>query len=199
VWKDFDSYFGTTRDGTSGKGPLKGNLVLYYSWQYIHIDAIHTGTGVEGVVGAIPNINYKNEKPSLYSHRLRPLVTYVQDINDTSLLWGTFSCICEMQSSDSVSGVERRDRTSDILTHLRETEPFAGNEHWGLFNILKSTDYVMHQQVKHSTIVRTAHTVFMYFVFISEQTGICATYSTNWSVFITEMKCLQRGTNWVFK
>jgi len=34
-----------------------------------------------------------------------------------------------MQSSDSVLGVERRDRASDILTHLRETEPFAGNEH----------------------------------------------------------------------
>jgi len=26
----------------------------------------------------------------------------------------------------------------------------------------------------------------------------CATYSINWLVFITEMKCLQRGTDWVF-
>jgi hypothetical protein len=120
-------------DSTSGKVPLKSNLELYYSWQYIHIDAIHAGTGGEGVVGAIPNINYKNEKYSMYSHSLRPLVTYMQDINDTCLLWGTFSCICEMQSSHSVFGVERRDRASDILTRLRETEPFVGNEQWELF------------------------------------------------------------------
>jgi len=39
----------------------------------------------------------------------------------------------------------------------------------------------------------------MCFVFIWEQTATCATYSTNWLVFITEMKCLQRGTDWVFK
>jgi len=46
----------------------------------------------------------------------------------------------------------------------------------------------MHQAVQHSTIVRSAHTVFMCFVFIWEQTAICATYSINWLVFITEMK-----------
>ena len=37
------------------------------------------------------------------------------------------------------------------------------------------------------------------FVFIWEQTATCATYSINWLVFITQMKCLQRGTDWVFK
>ena len=39
----------------------------------------------------------------------------------------------------------------------------------------------------------------MCFVFISEQTVTCATYSINWLVFITEMKCLLHGTDWVFK
>jgi hypothetical protein len=39
----------------------------------------------------------------------------------------------------------------------------------------------------------------MCFVFIWKQTATCATYSINWLVFITEMKCLQRGTDWVFK
>ena len=37
------------------------------------------------------------------------------------------------------------------------------------------------------------------FVFIWQQTATCATYNMNWLVFITEMKCLQRGTAWVFK
>ena len=42
--------------------------------------------------------------------------------------------------------------------------------------------------VEHSTTVRSAHTIFMCFVFIWEQTATCATYSINWLVFITEMK-----------
>jgi len=31
-------------------------------------------------------------------------------------------------------------------------------------NLLKPTGYVMHQQVEHSTIVRSANTVFIYFL-----------------------------------
>jgi len=46
---------------------------------------------------------------------------------------------------------------------------------------------------------KKAHTVFTCFVFIWEQTATCATYSINWLVFITEKKCLQRGTDWTFK
>jgi hypothetical protein len=34
------------------------------------------------------------------------------------------------------------------------------------FNLLKPTGYMMHQQVQLSTILRSAHTVFMRFVFI---------------------------------
>ena len=54
--------------------------------------------------------------------------------------------------------------------------------------LLNPTGYMIHQPVKHSTTVRSAHTVFMCFVFIWEQTATCATYSINWLVFITEMK-----------
>jgi len=46
----------------------------------------------------------------------------------------------------------------------------------------------MHQLVKHSTTVRSAHIVFMCFVFIWEQTATCAPYSINWLVFISEKK-----------
>ena len=48
-----------------------------------------------------------------------------------------------------------------------------------VFNLLKPTGHVMQQQVQHSTTVRSAHTVFMCFVFIWEQTATCATYSIN--------------------
>jgi hypothetical protein len=46
----------------------------------------------------------------------------------------------------------------------------------------------MHQQVQNSTTVRSAHIVVMCFVVIWEQTAKCSTYTTNWLVFITEMK-----------
>jgi len=41
----------------------------------------------------------------------------------------------------------------------------------------------MNQQVEHSTVARSAHTVFIW-----EQTATCATYIINWLVFITELK-----------
>jgi len=43
-------------------------------------------------------------------------------------------------------------------------------------------------KVNIATTVRSAHTVFMRFVFVREQTATCATYSINCLVFITEMK-----------
>jgi hypothetical protein len=43
-------------------------------------------------------------------------------------------------------------------------------------------------KVNIATTVRSAHTVFMGFVFIWEQTATCATYSINWLVLITQMK-----------
>jgi len=55
-------------------------------------------------------------------------------------------------------------------------------------NLLKPTSYVMHQQVKHSRSLRSAHTLLICFVFISEQTATWATYIIKWLVFITEMK-----------
>jgi len=54
----------------------------------------------------------------------------------------------------------------------------AGNVIW--FNILKPAGYMMHQQVQEFLrIVLCTHTVFMCFIFISEQTATCATYTIN--------------------
>jgi len=67
-------------------------------------------------------------------------------------------------------------------------------------NLLKPTDYVMHQQFNIQQLYALPHTVFMCFVSIWEQTATCATYSINWLVFYNrDEKCLQRGTDWVFK
>ena len=56
-----------------------------------------------------------------------------------------------------------------------------------VLNLLKPTGHVMHQQFNIQQLFGSAHTVFMCFVIIREQTATCATYSINWLVFITEM------------
>ena len=68
----------------------------------------------------------------------------------------------------------------------------------GQFNLLKPTGYVMHHQFNIRQL-RSAHTVFMCFVFIWGQTATCITYSINWSVFITEMKSVYCAVRTVFK
>jgi len=45
----------------------------------------------------------------------------------------------------------------------------------------------MYHQFKHTKILRSAHSVFMCFVWISEQTAITSLYSIYWLVFITEI------------
>jgi len=56
-----------------------------------------------------------------------------------------------------------------------------------VFNLLKPTG-IVDQQVSHLRIIHFAHTAFICFVFISEQTVTSAPYNKNWLVFITEMK-----------
>jgi hypothetical protein len=47
------------------------------------------------------------------------------------------------------------------------------------FNLLKPTGYLMRQQVQHKNVVHSAHTVFMRFVFISEETATFALCNIN--------------------
>ena len=71
------------------------------------------------------------------------------------------------------------------------------------FKLLKPIGYLMQQKVSHSTIVHSAHTVFIFFLFalISKQTVTFALHNTNWLVLFQNQgkKCLLRGKNWVFK
>jgi hypothetical protein len=71
-----------------------------------------------------------------------------------------------------------------LITLLIDSNRFVRNRCW-LY-------YLMHQL---STTVRSAHTVFMCFVFIWEQTATCATYTNNWLVFITDIKRQYSETN----
>ena len=53
----------------------------------------------------------------------------------------------------------------------------------------------MHQQVEHSTTVRSAHTLFMCF---DSKSDLCHSYHKLIGFYNRDEKCLQRGTDWVF-
>jgi len=55
-------------------------------------------------------------------------------------------------------------------------------------NLLKPIGYVMHHQFNIQQLYVLPTLYLCVFVFIWEQTATCATYSINWSVFITKMK-----------
>jgi len=58
----------------------------------------------------------------------------------------------------------------------------------------------MHHQFNIQTTVRSAHTVFMCFVFISEQNSdLCHLQHKLIGFYNRDEKYLQRGTDWVFK
>jgi hypothetical protein len=54
-----------------------------------------------------------------------------------------------------------------LICKVQESPSFSYETlYTSAFNLLKPTGYVIQQQVQHSTTVRSAHTVFMCFVFI---------------------------------
>jgi len=60
-----------------------------------------------------------------------------------------------------------------------EALPWNSKKVFDTLNLLKTNGYVVHQQVQYSTILRSAQTVFMCFVLISEQTATSAPYNMN--------------------
>ena len=71
-----------------------------------------------------------------------------------------------------------------LMIFLRKTSPYTTMP---MLNLLKPTGYVMHNQFNIQQL-RSAHTVFMFFVFIWEQTATSAPYNVNWLVSMAEMK-----------
>jgi hypothetical protein len=65
------------------------------------------------------------------------------------------------------------------------------------FNLLKPTGHVMHQQVWHSTTVRSSHTVFC--IYLRTNSDLFHLQHKLIGFYNLDEKCLQRGTDWVFK
>jgi len=69
------------------------------------------------------------------------------------------------------------------------------------FNLLKPTGYVKHQQVLNATILRSAHTVCIYLfcIYLRTNSDLCHLQNKLIGFYNRDEKCLQRGTDWVFK
>ena len=68
-----------------------------------------------------------------------------------------------------------------------------------VFNLLKPTGHVMSQQFNIQQFY-ILPTLYLFFIFIWEQTATCATLKHKLIGFCNrDEKCLLRGTNWIFK
>jgi hypothetical protein len=68
-----------------------------------------------------------------------------------------------------------------------------------LINLLKPTGYMMHQQVQHSRTVGSAHTEFMFFIYLKTNSDLCHVHHKLVGFYNRDENCLLRGRNWVFK
>jgi hypothetical protein len=68
-----------------------------------------------------------------------------------------------------------------------------------LFDLLMPTGYEIHQQVSHSTTVRSAHTVFMCFIYLRKNSDFSPIHHKLIGFYNGEENCLLCSTDWVFK
>ena len=58
---------------------------------------------------------------------------------------------------------------------------------------------MMHQQVKHSRILHSAHTIYVFYIYLRTNDNFCPIQNKLIGFYNQDEKCLLRGTNWVFK
>ena len=72
----------------------------------------------------------------------------------------------------------------------------AAKIQFSLFRPLNTTWYFTCHQAAHAEIPRSSHTVYQWFLWISELKAIVSIYSINWLVFITQMECVYCWSKW---
>jgi hypothetical protein len=64
-----------------------------------------------------------------------------------------------------------------------------------LFNLLKSTGYVMHQQV----FTFSPHRIYVFCIYLRTNSDLCHLHHKLIGFYNQEEECLQSGKDWVFK
>ena len=73
---------------------------------------------------------------------------------------------------------------------------FSQGENFSPFKAYRSRDA---PRVEHSKIVRSAHTIYVFCIYLSTNSDLCHLYNKLICFYNRDEKCLLRGTNWVFK
>ena len=68
-----------------------------------------------------------------------------------------------------------------------------------VFAFLKSTSYVMCQNIYFSRVVNSAHNLLMFDIYLRTNSDFCLIQPKLIGFHNRDEKCLQRGTDWVFK
>jgi len=76
------------------------------------------------------------------------------------------------------------------LVFITETESVYCAVRTGFIYINRASGHYMYHPFKIHTSTFCPHSVFMCFVWISEQTAIISPYNFNWMVFVTETYCV---------
>jgi hypothetical protein len=67
-------------------------------------------------------------------------------------------------------------------------------------NLLKPTDYGMHQQVEHfSNYTLCPHRIYVFCIYLRTNSDLCYLQHKPIGFYNLDKKCLQRGTDWAFK
>ena len=116
-------------------------------------------------------IRTSNFRPNAVSiHKIKERVAYL------FVLFLHFRREMDPLKNAPVSGI---DTLKFRVTFLCDFYAVVGKKNVLSFNLLKPNGHLMHQQVKHSRILHSAHTILMCFIFISEQMATFAHYIIN--------------------
>jgi len=97
-------------------------------------------------------------------------------------------------------GTESVPETSEnlhILTRLYARENFI--DIYLLLTFLKPTGYVMHQQFNINNCTLGPHCIDVFCIYIRTNSDLCHLQHKLFGFYNRDEKCLQRGTDWVFK
>ena len=66
-------------------------------------------------------------------------------------------------------------------------------------NLLNLTGYVMHQQFNIQQLYALPHYIYVFCVYLRTNSDLCLLQHKLTAFYNPDEKCLQRGTDWVFK
>jgi len=91
-----------------------------------------------------------------------------------------------------ISASVRRQKIIDIYINTDLTEIYH-------INLLKPTGHVMHHQFNIINCTFCSHCIYVFCIYLRTNSDLCHLHHKLIGFYNRDEKCLQRGTDWVFK